>query len=451
MENVLGGGHLAFSSKGSEIYYTRPKHGVNKGGIESFDAQTGAFKRTIIDSLSSEETTFDPGILRVLSFGDNKVARIFSERSSGKLYLLMSDAIKEIFTNPSSSCKMIDIAAEYESASSTIHILIASSCDSTFDRVDKIQVDGTSFEPSPDPASPGAALVTLAAGFDIVSVEWVDDGSDSDSLTSIFWVAGTPQDGLVDSHILEYKIADITNPTSVLKLDDLDFTRDGINLGMIRRAPNNLVYASEREFGLPLIIDPFIIGEDRVIGQSGAKHGDLADSFSIAFSPNAYGLKSLVSAMRIGETIVAGQEYLFHVDLRDSSGGYVQAYNALEANVKGDVNLVSDGQQFLSSVSIKLDDEIIQDINQKNAYSGVLKVEKASRSGKDEADKWEMQVRLSGLGMNIGGQVRFWVVAGNTSATTTILSKTYEESTAGKTVELIVESKVRRSEKRSDE
>ena len=59
--------------------------------------------------------------------------------------------------------------------------MIASSCDSTADRVDIIEVDGTSFEPSPDPASPGAALATLAAGFDVVSVEWVDDGSDSDS------------------------------------------------------------------------------------------------------------------------------------------------------------------------------------------------------------------------------------------------------------------------------
>ncbi|GMH63819.1 hypothetical protein TL16_g03810 [Triparma laevis f. inornata] len=436
MENVLGGGHLAFSSKGSEIYYARPKHGDDNGGIESFDAQTGAFKRTIIDSLTSEETDFDPGILRVLSFGDEKVARIFSERSSGKLYLLTSDAIKDIFVNPL-GCEMIDVAAEYNSASSSIQVLIASSCDSTADRVDKIEVDGTSFEPSPDPASPGAALATLATGFDVVSVEWVDDGSDSDSLTSTFW------NGLIDSHVLEYQIADITSPTNVLKLADLDSTRDGIKLGMIRRAPNHLVYASEREFGLPLIIDPDITGEDedKVIGQTGAKHGDLADSFSIAFSPNAYGLKSFVSASRIGETIVAGQEYPFGVDLRDSSGNDVQAYNALEANVKGNVNLVSDGQQFKSSVSIKLDDDIVQDISQKNLYEGTLMVEKASTSGKDEADKWEMQVGLSGLGMDIGGPVRFWVVAGNTSAATTMLSKTYEESTAGKTVELIVESK----------
>ena len=49
MEHTLGSSHLSFSTTGSEIYYSRPKTQNGPGGIESFDAQSGAFKTTVID------------------------------------------------------------------------------------------------------------------------------------------------------------------------------------------------------------------------------------------------------------------------------------------------------------------------------------------------------------------------------------------------------------------
>ena len=79
---------------------------------------------------------------------------------------------------------------------------------------------------------------------------------------------------------------------------------------MIRRAPNQLIYVSEKRYGLPLVIDP---STNEVIGQTGTLHGELADSFAIAFSSNAYGLKSKVDMAEEVDinkgTIVAGQNY----------------------------------------------------------------------------------------------------------------------------------------------
>eukprot|EP00519_Triparma_laevis_P005694 CAMPEP_0182507718 /NCGR_PEP_ID=MMETSP1321-20130603/23710_1 /TAXON_ID=91990 /ORGANISM="Bolidomonas sp., Strain RCC1657" /LENGTH=56 /DNA_ID=CAMNT_0024713667 /DNA_START=23 /DNA_END=190 /DNA_ORIENTATION=- len=48
--------------------------------------------------------------------------------------------------------------------------------------------------------------------------------------------------------------------------------RLGVDLGIIRRAPNGKIYATEKTFGLPLILDP-TLDESRVIGQTGAQHG----------------------------------------------------------------------------------------------------------------------------------------------------------------------------------
>ena len=49
--------------------------------------------------------------------------------------------------------------------------------------------------------------------------------------------------------------------------------RYGIDIAMVRRAPNNLVYVSEKRYGLPLVIDPT---SNRVLGQTGVSHGALA-------------------------------------------------------------------------------------------------------------------------------------------------------------------------------
>ena len=69
-----------------------------------------------------------------------------------------------------------------------------------------------------------------------------------------------------------------------------------------------------------------------------------------------------------------------------------------------------------------------------------MMIEKASASAKDEEDKFSFTIVVTDLGMQIGETKRFWVKAGPASPDTSRLKKTYESSTAGKTVELIVDT-----------
>jgi hypothetical protein len=62
--------------------------------------------------------------------------------------------------------------------------------------------------------------------------------------------------------------------------------RNGVDLERIRVAPNNKLYASDRSYGLPLVLDPNTF---MLIGQIGKSFGDGADGQEIAFGRAAFG------------------------------------------------------------------------------------------------------------------------------------------------------------------
>lgn len=195
---------------------------------------------------------------------------------------------------------------------------------------------------------------------------------------------------------------------------------------MIRRAPNGLVYASERRYGLPLVIDP-----DRapptVIGQTGASHGELADSFAIAFSSNAYGLLSEVTwAEQAGNTLTAGQEIGIEVLLRDSLGDPTSRLTSFDYVLTGSVE-VGDAES---------ESQILSDAGETQTarFNATLVATKASISGDDTSHKWAFKIQLSGLEMQIGDGSRFWVQAAKTSPTTTLLTENYISATAGESI-----------------
>ncbi|GMI17662.1 hypothetical protein TrLO_g10538 [Triparma laevis f. longispina] len=446
-----GTSQIAFSPSGSELYFTRSASALNdnEGSLEAFHAQTGEHVNTVISSsvfqsLSGSTTAFDPRALRVFSdvFSDNTVMIIlFSDKATKSIYFF-EPRTEHFTTTVQPPCTVVDIAVQ-KKGDGEIVALILSQClgENAVDTVHKV-VFQTGWDADADSLHiiTSTKILNLPVKCDGRSIEFkeIDDWSH-------YWVALSPHASLLaaDSqqpYIYEFSavsnvtIDDLLTAEPILTFADLDNSqRLGVDLGMIRRAPNGKIYATEKTFGLPLILDPSL-SESRVIGQTGAQHGDLADSYSVAFNPNTFGLNSEVLMGAefdlTNNTIMAGIEYLFNVTLKNSENEDVLVDTFLEGLAEG---MSSHGR---SEVGIPY--QSFERVDDTNVYQGKLMIETASQSAQDEDHKWQMKVEIKGLSMLIGNPVKFWVQAGPTSAKNTRLKSTYENEIAGHSTKIHV-------------
>ena len=340
----------------------------------------------------------------------------------------------------SPACTIVDIAVEENDHETGklghLVFLILSSCKDQEDEVNKIELDTETQAVAWDPNFP----VSLPTGAEGRSIEFVND---SDwALTRKFFVAVQPTANKdTEPHMYEHPTVKASEEDemfsfkAVLYLSDLEGTRAGIDIGMIRRNHNGLIYVSEQSFGLPLILNVSLPTASKVIGQTGKKHGDLADSYAIAFNPNTFGLNSYIKHT-IPAEVKAGMEYEFQVHLMNSMNEPVLVETYLKGTVSGIEGTT--GGQFRK--------EIGQDSFKKgtdsmgNVYNCTVKLETASSSEMAESDRWEMKVEVAGLGMALGSPINFWVTPGPTSASNSKLLKTYDMALAGETVTIVIET-----------
>ncbi|GMI01676.1 hypothetical protein TrST_g10380 [Triparma strigata] len=433
-----GTSQIAFSPTGQELYFTRSASSLNneEGSLEAFHAQTGDHVNTVISSsvfqeLSGSSTAFDPWALRVFS-NDTVTLILFSDTPTRSVYFFepSTEYFHKIFTSnvtSTPSCTVVDIAVQKKGVDEIVALILSQCVDpDENDQVHKV-VFKTDWEENTINISSRTHLQTLPDKCAGRSIEFRDADD-----WRYYWVAFSPHASLQAQnpqhpHMYEYSadISSNTHEVPILTMADLEGSqRLGVDLGIIRRAPNGKIYATEKTFGLPLILDP-TLDESRVIGQTGAQHGDLADSYSVAFNPNTFGLNSQVVMGAefdlTNETIMAGVGYFFNVTLKNSENEDVLIYTYLEGSAEG---MTSHGR---SEVQI----ENFEHFDNTNVYQGKLEVESASQSATDEEHKWQLKVEIKGLSMLIGNPVSFWVQAGPTSPANTQLLSTYENVIAG--------------------
>lgn len=176
-----------------------------------------------------------------------------------------------------------------------------------------------------------------------------------------------------------------------------------------------------------------------MIGQTGSKLGDLADSYAIAFNPNTFGFNSEV-VIDIPDRVQAGSEFSFKVVLKNSNNVKVNVETLLEGIVSGHAG------RSLSSSGIKIEEKIPSsefhqgEKQNLNVYDCKLKLQTASRSDTDKEDKFELNLEVAGLGMQIGDPTKFWITPGPTAASQSRLLQTYGSSSAGDSIEIDIET-----------
>jgi hypothetical protein len=170
-------------------------------------------------------------------------------------------------------------------------------------------------------------------------------------------------------HILHFLTSEVEPTAGLLFLEDVKGTREGVDIRMLRGNANGLLYATDGQYGLPLIIDPTI----GVIGQTGQRWGHLADSYSLAFAKTAFGGRSKVAFKEdLPTTLVAGNKYPYSVTLYDADRNPVQAETLLTGWVEG-------GQESAFETRL-LDGSITrQEGGDGNVYTGNLDVTEVGR------------------------------------------------------------------------
>ncbi|GMI00773.1 hypothetical protein TrST_g5023 [Triparma strigata] len=442
-----GASHVAFN--GEYILFAQKMVDGEAGLINRFNWQDGqnpqpTLRSSQFQSLTGSSRTFDPGVLRYNNDFDLLLLsdRGSSTRGNDKLYLWsFTPYSAQIILD--SACTIVDVAMEKTKDAARVEVLVLVKCSETDFKVKRLVIGVTK--------STGSITLDTSSTFEewslpisygeARSIEWVADYACSgdaceaspDVFTNRFFVAFEPTSDATE-HIREFTSAGQLT-SSFLTLGDLDGNRYGIDLGMIRRAPNGLIYASERRFGLPLVIDPNRPTQ-AIIGQTGASHGELADSFAMAFSSNAYGLKSqvvwnttLTERNRLGETLTAGDKIGFQVVLRDSLDVATSRPTKLDYALTGKVLV---GEEESESTILRPAGETTAEVPTK--LNSTLVAEKASLSGDDANHKWAFKVQLSGLEMQIGDETKFWVQPAKTSPVTTLLEDTFKTSTAGESI-----------------
>ena len=386
---------------------------------------------------------FDPMALRIFDNKNGTKAWFFSEKSTNGLYAFLPEETKNRMVNLMTSnpeCTIVDIAVEDNSheqnKGNELVILVLSDCgrtDSQAEKLDKvIKVDF-------DKETRGVSwtdLKSLPLGVEGRSIEFIYDNNDG-ALTRKYYVGVHPLENKAQKpHIYEYSTVDLRYEQPVLLLSHLDNTRAGIDIGMIRRNRNGLIYASEQSFGLPLVLNSSLPGPIKVIGQTGKKHGDLADSYAIAFNPNTFGLNSRIEHS-IPMEVKAGTQYKLFVDLKNSMGEPVLVETFLEGSISGIEGTT--GSQVQKSISR---DDFVQwsTTIKANMYNCTIKLKTASSSLMRAEDMWEMKFKVAGLGMSLGTPINFWVTPGPTFASQSKLLKTYDMALSGETVTIIIET-----------
>ena len=436
MSRSPGANHIAFSPTGDEIYATRSSDGATPGAIEAYHAQSSQHTHTLLSALhATPDPTappFSPGVLRT-----HDSLLLFSDQSTGTLYAapLAANEISTpvlLYTAPA-DCLVVDVAippredpADPPPEEYRLFVLTRCAADTSI-----IQVTVTSSLTSP---------TTLPQSINIQS-EFPDPRSLEFYTATSFYVAV----GGTGPYLLQYAVDFAVPPSSpssdppaisliqtLITDTDFDGERYGVDLQMIRRAPNGLIYASDGTFGLPLIIDP---GMGTIIGQTGRFFGFLADSYAMAFSPNAYGLNSVLE-LHLPDIITAGEDYEFTITTIDANKNPVTSYTDLKAILSTPWMSL---QGFPSNtLSESAPGDIKQDPTSLTLYHGVFTPERASMSLEDSGHKSTLSIALANLDMQIGKSEQFWVTPGPTAATTSYVNSTFETASVLDPVRLFV-------------
>ncbi|GMH47586.1 hypothetical protein TrVE_jg8269 [Triparma verrucosa] len=451
MSKHHGASQIAFSPSGREIYFTRSADSTSKeeGSLEAFHAQTGEHAYTVLSSTQffdifnvDSNGPFDPYALRIFDNNNGTNAWFFSEKNTNSLYSAWTTITKNnqenqefrtLFTSPR-DCSIVDFAVESNenelARRGELIILVLCTCKSTADQVHMI-LENKDF---------AERLLDLPDTVDARSIEFVPNHHGV--LSERFYVGVHPKD--IDRedeepHIYERSTIETEYSKAVLKLSDLQNTRLGLDVGMIRRNHNGLCYVSEMSHGLPLIMNATLPDDVKVIGQTGDKLGDLADSYAIAFNPNTFGLNSEV-VINVPEQVSAGAEISLQVVLKNSNNEPVNVETFLEGTISGHAG------RSLSTSEMKIEEKIPSSKFQQrkrpylNVYDCSIKVQTASKSDAAEEDKFELKLEVAGLGMQIGDPLRFWITPGPTAASKSRLLKTYSSSNAGESIEITIET-----------
>ncbi len=414
-----GGGQIDFSSSGSIMYFSR-RHGEGLlssaviranslsssdssfgGSVEAFQAQLGQYNGTLISSSAVADfynasdiippSPFHPGALRV---------------SSSHLYVADDSTNRVLLYTPfasifSSTSRILDISVSDLKPLSCIILTV----DGGIHYV-RHSFDGDIQE----------TLLIATIDLDIYSPRSLDYRTGD---PSAIYVAVQPLD-ILGPHVLTIEFATGTVTERFLYVEDCLGYREGVDIQMLRAAPNGLLYTTERSFGLPLIVDP---GNLRVIGQTGQKLGFLADSFSLTFSNNPFGKTCSVRFLKtLPPEIVAGEDYPFEVTLFDSNENPVLAKTYLTGVLNGE-NSGGSSTMYLQNPFVHVGP---------NVYRGNLTVRTIGR--------WSFNVNLAGLSMRLGNIFYFQVNPGTTSHLHTRTLHTSKTVVAGGNATFLIET-----------
>jgi len=353
--------------------------------------------RTLVDKRNFTSSTFTPGSVRVSKEHGNLFV---VNRAENKLFTFKNGDRSLVFA-PVASCEIVDFAVEDDvmGTENDYALAILSQCGESDFRV---------YDRS------GALKSSLNEGDGTAtSIEFC-----SPDLSYFVSTSSSP-------HLIKFdqeggRIDDVPSLAN-----QIGSNRMGIDLMQIRRDGNNLFYASERNYGLPIVFDE----TGQVLGQLGANFGSLADSFGLAFGKGAFGWYSTIvfTAEELQNNrggiveLTAGVPYEFVVYLRNSNNTLLST-NARETVLKGIINgLVDVGvveSKNETHISVEVDDISWDGTH----HRGSLKTELASANA---GNTFEFGVWLRDLDLRLNGGLQFTVKAGPTSALFTRLDKQY--------------------------
>ena len=206
-------------------------------------------------------------------------------------------------------------------------------------------------------------------------------------------------------------------------------TNTQVDLERIRVAPNGKMYATDRSFGLPLILDLSLSPENVVIGQTGRSMGAGADGKDMAFGKGAHGKWCTLKfgpdfpdeeGCADADGIKMGESCKFRLKLRNWDREPVTAeLGAVKFEAwKREKNGKSD-YEIITHTDDELGLELYESDKFKSTYQGRLNIDYLS----GPSYKWKFVARLKHLNTVLGETDWFDIEPGGVSAKHTLPTK----------------------------